>query len=133
MVKSIGKCFIFAYHLVYLAWILSDFNYWEKELLYLFGQFSIGLFKLTGFVMPISGKYIAIHSAVILQAFSTVGIILLFSGWFGSKKSLQLLSVIFVIVALLHDIPITNVKIRDPNTYALRFLIRISASAGLLI
>ena len=133
MLKGFGRILITMYFLVTFTWMLCDYRYWENELLYLFGQLSIGIFNLSGFIIPMTGKYVAIHSAQVIQTVASLAILLLFSGLYGCKKSLLCLAFSLYFITILHEIPITKTKIRDPNAYVLNFIKQIATNSSLLL
>lgn len=130
--KLVTKAMVLAYFLFMSAWLVSDFKYWENELLFLYSQFVIGIHKGIGYRFPITGKTIAIRSHMILQAAGTLGALAVFFIIYGSKKAAKALFLVCIIITILHSIPVDDIKHKDINGEIINVFKFIAVNAGLL-
>ena len=106
VLKVLGKFVILSYFLLVFSLMISESSKWENTLLHLFTQLSIGIHKLTGVTIPLSGKFVIANSQIIIQFFGTVGVILCGSVYYKSKIALKILFYAAVFTVILENLPV---------------------------
>ena len=130
--RTIGKVLVLVYFLVIFLQMLNQSKVWELKLIHVFSQVSIGYNKLFGINFPMTGKAFALYTDSILKSTGTVGLISVFSGFYGQKAGLWIVLTCSLVLNVIAYLPISVSGYKDLTSELIHALQLIAANSGLL-
>jgi hypothetical protein len=131
-IEDIIRLLTLSYFLFVFTLMVSDYKYWEYYLVFLYSQGSIAIHKLTGYLIPISGKSVLAQSKLIIQTIGSLGLLLCMGGIYKIKLAIRILFISGVFQVFIQSLPITTTYSKDPNTKILELLESIAILSSLL-